>query len=91
LGIPLAFVVAALLMAALILGLVALGQQLGFLVGRILGKPLGPTAAGLIGLLLLTALSSIPALGVLAQTLMVCMALGSVCFSRFQANVVNSH
>jgi len=90
LGIPLAFVVAAVLMAALVLGTVALGQELGYLLARLIQKPVGPVPAGLIGLLLLTLICALPVVGVLAQTLIVCLALGAVFFSRFRSNLVDS-
>ncbi len=84
-GIPLAFVVAVLVMAALVLGTVALGQWIGFRLGVILKRSFHPMFAGLIGLFLMTAIAAIHFIGVLAQGVIVCMALGSVAFSRFRA------
>lgn len=83
-GIPLAFVVAGLLMAALVLGTVAIGQWVGLRLAAAAGRSASPMAAGLIGLLVLTLLSAVPVAGTLVQVLLVCLALGAVFFSRFR-------
>jgi hypothetical protein len=84
-GIPLSFLAAALIMAALMLGTVAVGQWIGQRVAIAVRRPLSPFAAGLVGLGLLTMASAAPYIGVFLQGVIVCLALGSVAFSRFRA------
>ena len=78
------FSVAAILAAALVLGTVALGEWVGIRLTRQLGRPLPAILSGLIGLLILTLLCSLPIVGFFIQILVVCMALGAVTFSRFR-------
>jgi|GEM_PF-2295548 len=85
-GIPLAFIVAAILVAALVLGTVSLGQWIGLRIVERLKHPLTPLVGGLLGLFILTLLCSLPLIGVFIQIIVVCMALGAVAFSRFQTS-----
>jgi hypothetical protein len=84
-GIPLAFMAAALLMAALILGTVTVGQWIGVRLTAALKRPLYPVFTGFLGLLALTVAAAMPVVGIFIQAFVVCFALGCVALSRFRS------
>jgi hypothetical protein len=84
-GLPLAFLVASALMAAIVLGAIALGQWLGHRIGAVFGRTMRPMVASLLGLVVLTVLSATPYIGVVAQGLIVCYSLGAPVCARYRA------
>jgi hypothetical protein len=84
-GLPLAFIVASALMACLVLGAIALGQWLGHQIGALARRPIRPMIASLLGLTVLSILSTTPYIGVIAQGLIVCYSLGAPICARYRA------
>ncbi|MCB4755801.1 MAG: hypothetical protein LHV69_02460 [Elusimicrobia bacterium] len=82
-GIPLAFLGAAIAMAAMILGVVGTGHLLGFFVTNRLKKPLRPLWTGLLGLVLLMLVGFIPLLGIVIKFCVIFVGLGAVILTRF--------
>jgi hypothetical protein len=83
-GLPLAFLVGSALMAALVIGAISLGQWLGHRIGALFNRSIRPLVAGLLGLILLSLLSAVPYIGVLAQGLIVCYSLGAPVCARYR-------
>jgi hypothetical protein len=89
-GIPLSFVIAVVAMSAFVLGTVGLGQWVGLRLAKQLKRPMPSVAAGLVGLLILTLLCSLPYIGPIIQILVVCFSLGMVVYSRFRSTLPGS-
>lgn len=89
-GIPLAFVVAVVAMAAVILGTVAVGQWVGSRVAQRLHWNLTPLWMGLLGLTLLFLVMLIPFLGHLIQAIVYMFGFGAVLQSRFKGPSADS-
>ncbi len=84
-GIPLAFAIAAIIMAAICLGSVAGCEWLGSELCKSAGKTLSAPWRGLLGLAALFLVGLIPVIGALVHAITVLTGLGAVAQSRFRA------
>lgn len=83
-GIPLAFLVAAVAVAAIVLGLTAVSHFIGVELGKRFQWKLHPVWAGLLGFTLLFVVFLIPVVGFLTKFVVMFIGLGAVVQTRFR-------
>jgi len=82
-GIPLAFLGAAVFMAALVLGVVAVGEFLGSIIAKRFNWKLQTIWEGLLGILVFLLVGLIPVVGSLIHLCIIFFGLGAVIQTRF--------